>query len=840
MTATPPQTIQLAIQGMHCAGCVATVEQALRKLDGVRDASVNLILGQAVVACEASIDPAALQRTVAAAGYTASVLAADAPDAVETAMPALPHAPHDSQPHAPPAPRNTARNHSAAGARGAPHAVAEQSLLRAANERAAELRAGRRRIALALLFGLPISAHHMIPGMHSWIGHGAIVIVAQIALTLLVMIGAGGAIFASALRALRHGAANMDTLIALGAGAAFFSGVAGVILGRAELIAFEAAVTILLFISVGKYFETLSRGRAAAALERLFELIPRTAVRVRGDQVESIAVAALVPGDVVRVAAPAAIPVDGEVVAGLASIDESLLTGEALPRTRGPGARVQSGTRVIEGALDVRAGAVERESAVARIARLVAAAQATKPPLQRLADRVAGIFVPLVIGLALLTGAAWLAAGESTAWALQRALVVLVVACPCAMGLAIPTAVLVGTSRAAQFGILLRNSAALEALGHAREILLDKTGTLTLGRPRVDEIHPAPGVAPDEVLAHAAPLARLSEHPLARGIVAAAEERAAQGQTIPLPSAQAHAPSATNTPALPRGFRMQPGAGLAAELDGAWVVLGSRSWLAANGIELPADTVLTPSVRDRLQSSLHTRPASPDGPPTPLADPRSDDASQRSHHAASGRSGDDDASAVFVARGRQFLGQITFLDRAHDDAAATIAALRRLGLRVVLVSGDQPATVARLAAELGVDEYHAAQTPADKLALVERRRAGGGTLACGVLMVGDGVNDAAALAAATVGIAIGTGADVAREAADVCLVGHAPRLIARAIEISRATYAVMRQNLFWAFGYNVVMLPLAALAPLPAGWAAAAMMFSSLSVVLNALRLRKA
>ncbi len=721
---------------MHCAGCAASVEQALRRVPSVRAVAVNLATAEATI-----------------------VLAADAPRGAALCLEAVRQAGYEAEPIA-------------AGAM--PADPGEQRVAEAG---------ARRRLALAVTLGMPLLGVHLAEagplGLVPVPVAAVLSLVAgwpvQMALALAVVILAGGPMLLGAGRSLLRRTANMDLLVSLGALTALVASLFGVVLHIHELKLFHAAALIVLFVAVGKHLEGRARGRAAAALRGLAARLPQTAQRVTAERVEPVALDEIRPGDVLRVPAHAPVPVDGEVVAGHGAVDESLLTGESLPRACGPGDRVLGGTRLLDGMLDVRATATGADSAAARIARLVADAQAVKPPWQRLADRLASVFVPLVLALALLTLIGWKLAGADTAAALTRMIAVLVVACPCALGLAIPTAVLVGTARAAERGILVRDPAALEAAGRVRTVLLDKTGTLTLGRPSLQAVVSLPGgcAGEDTLLQLVAAVEQHSEHPLARALVAAARQR---GLT------------------WPAAVRLwsRPGAGLCGEVAGRAVVVGTAAWLAEQGIATAAGA----------------RPA--------------DEA------AATG------ATVVWVGLDGRVAALLVLSDTLHPAAAAAVAALRALGVATHILSGDREPAVRHVARQLGIASYEAELSPAEKLARVQARAGRDG----GVAMVGDGVNDAPALAAADVGIAIGTGADVARETADICLVGHAPDRIADAIRLSRRSSRVMKQNLFWALAYNVVMLPLAALAPLPPSLATAAMMLSSLTVVGNALRLR--
>ncbi len=730
-------SFQLDVLGMHCAGCVSAVESALRRVPGVASVSVNLASERAVVSSTGTIAAETLIAALRSAGYD-GLPASDAGDAIEQRQ----------------------RRRSAA--------LADQ----------------RRRLLLALLLGLPVMILHM--SAHG--AHAAWVWWTQGLLTAAVIAVAAGPLLLGAARALRGGSGNMDLLVSLGALVAFGSGVVGIAIHAPALILFDSAAMIVLFVSLGKYLEARARGRASAALETLLSRLPRRALRLADGQPEEIAVDEVRVGDLLRVAAHSTVPVDGEIASGHLTVDESMLTGESLPVERGVGQPVLGGTQVQAGLADVRAVATGRTSAATRIARLVEQAQATRPPWQRLADRAAAVFVPGVLALSVLTFTGWWLAGSHDAIvALERAIAVLVVACPCAMGLAIPTAVLVGTTCAAQRGILVRDPGALEAVGEVREILLDKTGTLTIGRPTLQTVvllaadsdrPPATAALSDPAAQHtirlAASLERVSQHPLATALVAAAQR---SGLTL----------------ADPRRFHSEPGAGLRGRIDGVRVGVGTAGWLDANGVA----TERYAATADAL--------------------------------AAQG------ASVVWVAQSGKSTALLAFTDPPHPDSAAALSELRALGVRTRILSGDRHAAVAILADRLSAGGFEAELRPADKLERVRAASADGQPVA----MVGDGVNDAPALAAATVGIAIGAGADVARESADICLVGHSPRLIPAAIRIARSTTRIMKQNLFWAFAYNLIMLPAAVFSSISPGWATAAMMLSSLTVIGNSLRLRR-
>jgi len=717
--------IELDILGMHCAGCVRSVENALHNVHGVTAASVNLATERASVTVTRPGATAELLNAVRAAGY-------------EARLAPLVHDPANEQ-----------------------------------RQRADELRRRRNRLLAAAALGAPIIVAHVL-GQHPH--HFASYPVWQLALATAVVAVAAGPMMRGAAQALFARRANMDLLVSLGALTALGASVVGLVTRTPELLLSDAATLIVLFVGLGKYLELRARGRATAALYALLDRIPRTALRVAGESIEPVPVDDVRPGDRLRVPAHQLVPVDGEVVAGHATVDEALLTGESMPVEREPGQRVFGGTTVTSGLLEIRATATGRDSAAARLARLVEEAQATKPPWQRLADRAAAVFVPAVLLLALLTFCLWRwVVGAETFFALQRMIAVLVVACPCALGLAIPTAVLVGTVRAAERGILVRDAGALEAAGRVQVVVLDKTGTLTLGQPVLTRVIQLDALDEDRLLAEVAAVEQLSQHPLARALV-----RAVRARDIAVPPADE--------------LHSVPGAGLRGRVRDVELVVGTENWLQVNGI------------------------------PT-------DDARQQAETLAQ-----TGCAVVWVARAGRPAALLAFTDPLHPEAESAVAALRQLGVQVRILSGDRRPAVERVARELHIDAFEAELSPEQKL---ERLR---GLVRQGrlVAMVGDGINDAPALAAAHVGIALGTGADVAREAADICLVGSSPSRIADAIRISRASARIMKQNLFWAVAYNLVMLPVAMCTGLPPAWATAAMMLSSLTVVGNALRLRRA
>ena len=722
--AVPAADWQLRIEGMTCASCVTRVEKALRKVPGVTAATVNLATETATVATRGLADGVApLLAALAKAGYPAQPV-------------------QDAQAAAP-----------AAGEPAWPLWVAG---------------------ALSLPLVLPMVA--ML-----WGGHWMLPAWLQFLLATPVQFGFGWRFYRAGWKALRAGSGNMDLLVALGTSAAY-----GLSLyewlrpgaGAMPHLYFEAAAVVITLVMLGKWLEARAKRQTTAAIRALQALRPETA-RVRRDGVDVDLPLSLVRvGDLVVVRPGERLPVDGEVVEGASEVDESLITGESLPVARHAGDRVTGGAVNGSGLLLLRTRAVGAESTLARIVRLVESAQAKKAPIQRLVDRVSAVFVPVVIGLALLTGLGWgLVAGQ---WqqGLLNAVAVLVIACPCALGLATPAAIMAGTGVAARRGILIQDAQALELAHRIGVVAFDKTGTLTEGRPRVVAVQPVDG---DEaaLLRQAAALQAGSEHPLAKAVVQAARD---QGLAVPAASE----------------LRAVAGRGIEGRIDGGRLHLGSARWMD----ELGVDRAALETAAQALQGEGRT---------------------------VSWLALQADAAPA------RLLGLLAFGDTVKPTAAEAVRRLHALGVRTVLVSGDNRGSAQAVAAQLGIDDVRAEVLPADKAAVVAALHGRAEVVA----MVGDGINDAPALAAADVGIAMATGTDVAMHAAGVTLMRGDPALVAEAIGLSRATTAKIRQNLFWAFGYNVIGIPLAAFGLLNPVLAGAAMAFSSVSVVGNALLLQR-
>ena len=732
--------LDLPVKGMHCAACVDKVERALRSVPGVTDAAVNLATERARV--ELGPEPAALDQlraAVAAAGYAI-------PEEI---------------------------------------AVTPESREREQAERAREIARLRVKLVVGALLAVPVllgSMTELFPWAPGWLRDPRLLWL----LTTPVQFWVGGQFHAAFLRELRHRTTSMNTLVSIGTNAAYFFSVAVTLWPHAFMAAgampyFEASALLMTFLVLGRWLEARARGGTSEAIRRLVALQPRTARLAEPGGERDVPIGEIVPGDLLRVRPGERIAVDGLVVEGASSVDESMLTGESLPVERGPGAPVVGGSINRTGTFTFRATRVGRDTVLARIVRLVEEAQGSKAPIQRLADRVASVFVPVVLGVATLTFGAWMLWGPAPAFfhALTNAVGVLVIACPCALGLATPTAVMVATGRGAELGVLIRSAEVLETLHRTHTVVLDKTGTLTMGRPVVTQVVPAPGIETDVVLALAAAVEQGSEHPLGEAIVTAAKSRG-----LALPPV--------------REFRAVPGQGVEALVEQGRVLLGNQRLVTDRGVD-----------------------------PGSLAEPAR-------------RLAQGGQSLVYVAVAGEPLGLIAVADVLRPEAAAAVAALRGMGVEAIMLSGDAQSTAAAIARQAGIDRVHAEVLPEQKATEIKRLQADGRLVA----MVGDGINDAPALAQADVGLAMSSGTDVAIEAADVTLMRDDLRGVVAAIELSRRTMRIVKENLGWAFGYNLVLVPVAAgmlypiwgiqLSPILAGLA---MALSSVSVVTNSLRL---
>ena len=718
---------ELEIEGMTCASCVRRVEKALTRVPGVTEASVNYATARASVSHEGHIDATNLAKAVSDAGYHAH-----------------PHkSGHDEH---------------------AAHTAVES------DERQRSMRTN---LTMAVALTVPTVLVSML-----WHPRPEWANVMLLALATPVVFVNGRDFFASAYKGAKHLSATMDSLVALGAGAAWLFSLYALFAFRGHLqsehVYFETGAVIVTLILTGKYLEARSKSRMSGAIGKLLGLAPKVATVVFADgQEEERAVERLSVGTVLRVRPGEKLAVDGVVVEGDSYVDESMLTGEPLPVKKTVGDRVTGATLNTTGALLVRATEVGENTTLAGIVRLVERAQGSKAPVQKLADRVSAVFVPVVILIALGTLFVWMARGAGFAEALVPAVAVLVIACPCALGLATPTAIMVGTGRGAELGILIKDGSVLEKAGSIRSVLLDKTGTLTLGKPELTDVATFGDLTEEEALRLAASAELPSEHPIARAIVAGAREK---GLAL----------------APPEGFQAQGGRGVTAFVEGRPVLVGSLRLMTDGEIALSEKVK---SGLDRLEGQSKT--------------------------------------AVLLALGGRFEAILAVSDPMGEHSAEAIRDLKGMGIVPVMVTGDNRQTASIVARSLGIETVEAEVLPERKAEVVERHQAQGATA-----MVGDGINDAPALAQADLGIAMGSGTDVAMDTAGITLLRHDLRGVPQAIRLSKATLSTIRWNLFWAFGYNAVAIPLAASGRMSPMLAAGAMAFSSVSVILNSLRLK--
>lgn len=736
-------TEQFAVTGMTCAACSAHVEKAVSRLSGVQSAPVNLMLGSMTVTYdETTVTEGDIIAAVKAAGYGAS-----------------------------------------------PASQTDQGQLR--RDQDAALCRRKKNLIWSVVFLVPLfylSMGHMmgLPLPQVLHMHPLLLACLQLALVTPILI-LNRNYFTVGFSRLVKLSPNMDSLVAVGAAAGLVYSLiemgllaAGQVSGMPDLY-FESAGMILTLVTVGKYLEERSRGKTTGAISALLALAPESAVVRRQGQELTIPTEEIVAGDTVIVRQGGRIPVDGVITDGHAAVDESAITGESLPVEKVPGDAVTSATVTSSGYLELRATRVGGDTTLSQIIRLMEEAASSKAPISRLADRISGIFVPVVMAISLTAALLWaFVGGMDVRFCLSIAIAVLVISCPCALGLATPVAIMVGTGQAAQQGILIKSAESLELLHKVQTVVLDKTGTVTMGQPRVTDILCAPGVTEEELLCVAASAEKPSEHPLAHAIV---EE--SQARHIPLCPVS--------------GFRSVPGGGIQATLSGEAVLAGNAGYLAQNGVSLAA-----------MEADAH-------------------------------RLAEDGKTPLFFAESGHLLGCIAVADVVKPDSAKAIAALRRMGRRVVLLTGDNQRTANAIARQIGVDQVIAQVLPQDKAKCVAQLQQQGQRVA----MVGDGVNDAPALAQADVGLAIGAGTDIAIESADVVLMKSSLLDIPAAMDLSRAVLRNIKQNLFWAFFYNSIGIPVAAGVLYPAlhltlnpMLAAAAMSLSSVCVVSNALRLR--
>ncbi len=737
-SATPAvRTITLPISGMTCAACQSHVEHALRSTNGVREASVNLLTNSARVSFDPALtQPQDLITSVRESGYDA-------------ALPAEPGAP----------PTDTA---------------SDEGPLRA-------------KALFTLAAGLFVL---LLMNAHQWLAPAAPILFqipphtldyVMLAVTLAGMFWGGGIIYRAAWTAALHRGTNMNTLVALGTGAAFAYSVTATLApslftryGLKPDVYYDAVLLILGFLLLGRWLDARAKRRTLDALHEFMKLQPHSARVLRdGLQVE-VPLAQVVRNDIVILRPGERVPVDGLILSGETSIDESLITGESLPVPRKPGDRVIGGSLNFDGVLEYRATSIGADSVLGQMMRLVEEAQSSRAPMQQLADRVSAVFVPVVLGLALATFLIWIFAGGGGGRAFAVSVAVLVIACPCAMGLAVPAALTVAIGRGAQLGVLFKGGESLERLARIDTLVFDKTGTLTQGKPTVTAIH-AINATEDEILALAAALEQRSEHPLARAILDAASQR-------------------NLTPPAAQDVRAIPGKGIVGQVNSARIAAGNASLMQETGIGIPETS-----------------------------------------KCAAG------TTLMYVARGDSLAGIIEARDTLRASAPTAIAGLRKLGIRTAMLTGDTPSTAEAIAQSAGIDEVWAGLLPDQKLAKIRELQQQGRIVA----MAGDGINDAAAISQADAGLAMGTGADLAREAGDAILLHGEPRQILDAVLLARRALRTMRQNLAWAFGYNLLGIPIAAGILYPAfgillspAIASAAMALSSVSVLANSLRLR--
>ncbi|WP_262299593.1 heavy metal translocating P-type ATPase [Microvirga sesbaniae] len=744
----PIDSIDISIQGMTCASCVNRVEKALRRVPGVTDASVNLATERATIRHIGAPEiEGRLIGAVAEAGYGATAIRPD-------------------------------------GGRAD----------REREAREAEIAGLRRSLLVAAALTLPVFAlemgSHLTPAVHDWVmgtlGHRNSWSL-QFALTTLVLFGPGLRFFRKGVPALLRGAPDMNSLVALGTSAAYaYSVVAtflpGFLPAPMENVYFEAAAVIVTLILLGRFLEAKAKGRTSEAIKRLMGLQAKTARVVRDVEALDVPLDRVVSGALVQVRPGERIPVDGEVVEGSSFVDESMITGEPVPVEKTPGSEVVGGTINRTGSFAFRATRIGADTVLAQIIRMVEQAQGSKLPIQALVDRVTAWFVPAVMAAAALTFLVWLLVGPEPAltYALVNAVAVLIIACPCAMGLATPTSIMVGTGRAAELGVLFRQGEALQSLKEVGVVALDKTGTLTEGRPELTDFVCAPGVSDAEALRLVAAVESRSEHPVAQAIVAAAARR---GLALP----------------PPEGFGAEPGFGVSASVDGRSVAVGADRFMTRLGLSVAA------------------------------------------FGAIAARLGAEGKSPLYAAIDGRLAAIAAVADPIKPSSREAVAALHALGLKVAMITGDNRRTAEAIASRIGIDEVEAEVLPDGKVEAVKRLRRQHGRIA----FVGDGINDAPALAEADIGIAIGTGTDIAIESADVVLMSGDVRGVVNAIALSKATIRNIRQNLFWAFAYNVLLIPVAAGVLYPVDGtllspviAAGAMALSSVFVLGNALRLR--
>ncbi len=713
----PPETLTFEVDGMTCAACANRIERVLGKQEGVETAVVNFTGAEAKVRSDVALDPVSLREAVKKIGYDIRVVAED-----------------DQR----------------------------QSLV---DKYSKEERQQWRRFWIAVALSAPLMALAMLGPETLWNR------IVQLVLATPVVFWIGAQFHVVAAKQLRSLGASMDTLISLGTLVAWTYSVWAVF--AEEAVFFETAAMIITLITLGRAFEARAKGRASSAITALLELGAKEARVLRNGAETTIPIDRVLPGDVMVVRPGEKIPTDGEILSGTSSLDESMLTGESIPVDKAQGDTVYGATVNQQGRLEVRATQVGSDTALAQIVRLVEDAQASKAPVQRLADRVSAIFVPTVITIALITFAAWMVVGDSTAAAIQAAVAVLIIACPCALGLATPTAIMVGSARGAELGVLFKRADVFERSRVIDRVLFDKTGTLTTGVMSLTDVYT--NIETDEFLRLAGSVEAASEHPIGRAVALGVEERDIELVDV-------------------TDFESVSGHGVLGTVEGRRVVVGKPKFLADRGVLIPAP------LTDRMEA-IETAAR----------------------------------TAFVVGIDGEAVGVIGVADQVRESSAAAIRSLTAAGVNATMITGDNQRTAESIAAQLGMTDVVAGVLPGGKAEEVERFQRNGETVA----FVGDGINDAPALTRADIGMAVGTGTDVAIEAGDIVLMSGNPVLVDTSIRLATKTFKTIRENLFWAFFYNTAAIPLAALGLLNPMVAAGAMAFSSVSVVTNSLRLRR-
>ncbi len=807
-------TLDFQVEGMTCASCVARVEKAIRVVLGVESANVNLATEKATVSFSGAPDPQAVVAAIEKAGYVTrqetaelrieGMTCASCVSRIEKALASVPGVSSASVNLATEKAIVTfpagavARVQLEEAVRSSGYEIVRQAQVDDGGEpvdrRAAEILHLRNALFVAAVLTVPLfimeMGSHFVPAIHDWVmmdlGHSNSLYI-QFALATAVLFGPGLRFFRKGIPNLVRLNPDMNSLVVLGTSAAWaYSVVAtflpGVLPAGTANVYYEAAAVIVTLILLGRFLEARAKGRTSQAIKRLVGLQPKTARVVRGGVAVEVPLETVIAGDIVEIRPGDRIPVDGSVIEGDSYVDESMITGEPVPVRKSAGADVVGGTINRTGAFSFTATKVGSDTVLAQIIRMVEAAQGSKLPIQALVDKVTAWFVPSVIAAALLTFAVWAVFGPSPAltFALVNAVAVLIIACPCAMGLATPTSIMVGTGRAADLGILFRKGEALQTLRSAQVVALDKTGTLTKGKPELTDIEVSMGFEREDVLGLVAAVEARSEHPIAEAIVSAARKEGLKTDAV-------------------QGFSAEPGFGVTGTVNGKIVLVGADRAMTKAGLDTAAFA------------------------------------------ATAARLGDEGKTPLYAAIDGQLAAIIAVSDPVKETSAEAINSLHALGLKVAMITGDNARTAQAVAKRLGIDEVVAEVLPEGKVDAIKHLKAGGRTVA----FVGDGINDAPALAEADVGLAVGTGTDIAIESADVVLMSGDLRGVANAIALSKATIGNIKQNLFWAFGYNVILIPVAAgvLYPLNGTLlspvlAAGAMALSSVFVLGNALRLR--